>query len=65
MSDGLTRWSHKLETHLPGSLTELVAWLMTAENLLHSSVSLRRSDPVATLASLEQLEKRHIVRPYN
>ena len=60
-SEGLTDWSHKLESHLPGKLSELVHWLVMAESSMHSGVNLSKIEPTETLTSLDSLIKKHEV----
>lgn len=53
VSDRMTRWSHKLENHLPGRLTEIVRWLLKAESMLSANIRLDQTQPQKTHARLE------------
>lgn len=53
VSDGMTKWSHKLENHLPGRLTEIVRWLLKAESMLSANMRTDPNQPQKTHAHLE------------
>jgi hypothetical protein len=58
VSDEMTKWSHKLENHLPGKLSELVHWIVSGESLLTTTISLRPTEPSKTLATLDTIVAR-------
>ena len=62
VSEGLTQWSRRLEAHLPGELSGLVAWLAAGETLMGAAVPSPppRPNPITATAATAELEDLHL-----